>query len=312
MTGCPYGLIYSASHTFDALRRAKRIAYHSGLLALQVSEERDRAVVKAKELATGRMHIFEADRLYVACGAIGTTRLVLNSLGLFNQEVTLQESAQFTLPVIARSATTDPRAEPHFTLNQFNMVVALDERGVDVSQLHFYTYNPAFIDALPNLLRAPVMQPVTAQLLRRLFVALGYLPSWTSPRLKLRARAPGVDGDLPEIRLSREDPRWHRNAVLRQVLTRVIRSARFLDMWPIIPKMMLPAGGKSYHLGSSFPHGAPKDTPFSSDSLGRVGPWQRTHLVDASVFPNVPATTFTLTIMANAHRIATETLRLQP
>jgi hypothetical protein len=83
-------------------------------------------------------------------------------------------------------------------------------------------------------------------------------------------------------------------------------------MWPIIPKMMLPAGGKSYHLGSSFPHGAPKDTPFSSDSLGRVGPWQRTHLVDASVFPNVPATTFTLTIMANAHRIATETLRLQP
>ncbi len=28
------------------------------------------------------------------------------------------------------------------------------------------------------------------------------------------------------------------------------------------------------------------------------------HLVDASVFPTVSATTFTLTIMANAHRIA--------
>ena len=27
-------------------------------------------------------------------------------------------------------------------------------------------------------------------------------------------------------------------------------------------------------------------------------------------FPNVPATTFTLTIMANAHRIASETLEL--
>ena len=32
------------------------------------------------------------------------------------------------------------------------------------------------------------------------------------------------------------------------------------------------------------------------------------HLVDASVFPTVPATTFTLTIMANAHRIASESL----
>jgi choline dehydrogenase-like flavoprotein len=33
-------------------------------------------------------------------------------------------------------------------------------------------------------------------------------------------------------------------------------------------------------------------------------------LVDASVFPNVPAMTFTLTVMANAHRIAFETLEL--
>jgi choline dehydrogenase-like flavoprotein len=32
------------------------------------------------------------------------------------------------------------------------------------------------------------------------------------------------------------------------------------------------------------------------------------HLVDASVFPAVAATTFTLTIMANAHRIATEVI----
>jgi choline dehydrogenase-like flavoprotein len=32
--------------------------------------------------------------------------------------------------------------------------------------------------------------------------------------------------------------------------------------------------------------------------------------VDASVFPNVPATTFTLTIMANANRIATEAMAL--
>jgi choline dehydrogenase-like flavoprotein len=41
-----------------------------------------------------------------------------------------------------------------------------------------------------------------------------------------------------------------------------------------------------------------------SDVLGRVAPWRSIHLVDASVFPTVPATTFTLSIMANAHRIA--------
>ena len=36
--------------------------------------------------------------------------------------------------------------------------------------------------------------------------------------------------------------------------------------------------------------------------------WNRIHLVDGAVFPSVPATTFTLTVMANAHRIASESL----
>jgi choline dehydrogenase-like flavoprotein len=39
-----------------------------------------------------------------------------------------------------------------------------------------------------------------------------------------------------------------------------------------------------------------------------VEAWRSIHLVDASVFPTVSATTFTLTIMANAHRIARRVL----
>jgi choline dehydrogenase-like flavoprotein len=38
--------------------------------------------------------------------------------------------------------------------------------------------------------------------------------------------------------------------------------------------------------------------------LGRPAGWRRIHLVDASVFPTIPATTITYTAMANAHRIA--------
>ena len=81
MTGCPYGLIYSAAQTFDALRRASRVTFNSGFLALKIIEEANQVAVIAKEIATGRMRRFEADRVYVACGAIGTTRLVANSLG---------------------------------------------------------------------------------------------------------------------------------------------------------------------------------------------------------------------------------------
>jgi choline dehydrogenase-like flavoprotein len=83
-----------------------------------------------------------------------------------------------------------------------------------------------------------------------------------------------------------------------------------LDLYPLVPMLRLSAAGKSYHWGGSFPHAADRTNTHSSDRLGRVGSWERIHLVDASVFPTVPAMTFGLTVMANAHRIASESLEL--
>jgi choline dehydrogenase-like flavoprotein len=43
--------------------------------------------------------------------------------------------------------------------------------------------------------------------------------------------------------------------------------------------------------------------PLQVDVLGRPYGFANVHLVDASVFPSLPATTITLSVMANAHRI---------
>ena len=185
MTGCPYGLIYSAAQTFDALRRASRVTFHSGFLALKIIEEANQVAVITKRNRHGRMRRFEADRVYVACGAIGTTRLVANSLGLFDVDLPMLESRQFVLPLLSLRATEDPRNKRDFTLNQFNMIVAPDGGSVDISTLHFYTFNSAFINGLPPVLRARSAEWLQVQLLRRLTVAFGYLPSWNSPRLRI-------------------------------------------------------------------------------------------------------------------------------
>ena len=100
--------------------------------------------------------------------------------------------------------------------------------------------------------------------------------------------------------------------MLRTVVTKLARSANLLDLYPVLPMLRLAGGGKSYHWGGSFPHTSDRATLLGSDRFGRIGSWQRVHVVDASVFPSVPAMTFTLTIMANAHRIASETLELVP
>ena len=306
MAGCPYSLIYSASQTLDALRAAGRLTYRSGLMVIRVDEDGDTAVVTAKELATGQVHDFRADRVYVAAGAVGSTRIVANSLRTFGKPISMIESQQFVLPMLSLRPTSDPRSARTFTLNQFNMTVSLDEAGLDLSQLHFYTYDPTFIRALPAILRVRGASMLLTQVLRRLSVAIGYLPSWESPGLTLMLTPGAGRDDLPGMHISRDDAKLWRNGMFRAVLAKVARAATALDLYPIVPALRFAGGAKSYHVGGSFPHRDDPSALASSDRLGRVGPWRRIHLVDGAVFPTIPATTFTLTIMANAHRIAHE------
>jgi choline dehydrogenase-like flavoprotein len=60
--------------------------------------------------------------------------------------------------------------------------------------------------------------------------------------------------------------------------------------------------GRGFHSGGSFPM-RKNPGPFETDILGRPHGFQRVHAVDATVFPTIPATTITLSAMANAHRI---------
>jgi hypothetical protein len=309
MTGCPYSLVYSASHTMDALRERGAIEYHSGLLAVRVREDSDGATVVAKELASGNVHEFRADRVILGCGAIGTSRLVMGSLDLYDTPVDVAESVQFMLPFFSRRPVPDPRLASDFTLNQFNMVLDLDGEGYDISQLHFYTYDPSFDEALPGPLKTRWGSAAGTYLLRRLSVALGYLPSWASPTFQVCAR-PAGDGELPVLELSSGRRSFALNQTLRGTLRRLAAAAPLLDLWPVLPMLRMAAPAKSYHWGALFPHAERPRGRFASDPLGRVAPWTRVHLADGSVFPTVAATTFTLTVMANAHRIASNALAL--
>jgi choline dehydrogenase-like flavoprotein len=310
MTGCPYSLIYSASQTFDRLRREHRIRYHEGLLAVEVGQAEDVPYLIAKDVGTGAFERFEADRIYIGCGAVGTTRLVLSSLNVFDQDIEMRESAQFVIPMASRIPTPDPRGAHEFTLNQFNMTVSLDDKALDISQIHFYPHNDALVDALPSVLRSRLGSPIAGHLLRRLTVGLGYLPSWESPAMRVRITKPSKTTDLPGIIVSGDQQSAFANSMFRQVALRMLKVAPKLDLWPVLPMAFLSAPGKSYHFGGSLPHRlTPVDGPLTTDLQGRLRQWSRVHMVDASVFPTVPATTFTLTIMANAHRIATDSLR---
>ena len=215
---------------------------------------------------------------------------------------------QFVMPAVSMRPVRDPRTTRSFTLNQFNLLYDATGQGLDLCQIHFYEYNPAFLASLPRPLESPLAEPLLGALLRRVAVGLGYLPGWAAPRVNVVARRVGAGNErLPVLEIDRDGTdRWP--TILRGLVRAMLRVAPALDLWPVVPMISVSAAAKSYHFGSSFPHDRAR-TMTSTDRTGRLAAWDNIHLVDASVFPAVPATTFTLTIMANAHRIASETLR---
>jgi ferredoxin len=306
MTGCPHDLIYSAAQTMDRVRRLPNVRYIDRVLVERIGQDDDGCVAHFLALDTGTRHELRADRLFVGAGAMGTTRLVLGSLPDPPPSVTMAESRQFVVPFLSGRPVADPRrpGARDFTLNQFNILLSFDAEDVDTAHVHCYPYNPAFADALPAALRHPSLSGLATAVLRRLTVGFGYLPSWASPAIRVTAQ-PRATG-LPDLELTPEDADT-RPRMLGPALRRLARVAPALDLWPLLSSVTVSGAGKSYHFGSTFPHRRP-NAAGGTDRWGRLAAWDRIHLVDGSVLPTIASTTFTLTVMANAGRIATEVL----
>ena len=60
------------------------------------------------------------------------------------------------MPTISMRPAADPRLARNFTLNQLNLLYDFTGVGVDLRQVHFYDYNPAFLASLPAALRGGV------------------------------------------------------------------------------------------------------------------------------------------------------------
>ncbi len=163
--------------------------------------------------------------------------------------------------------------------------------------LQLYGYNDLLLAALARRLPLPAarVERLLAPLLGRMIVAQGYLHSDDSPGLTL-TRA----GD--DLRLVGDDVEPGA-ARVRRLLRRLAASARPLGLAPLPGLVQIGRPGKGNHLGGSLPMRR-RPGPLESDTLGRPRGWERVHVVDAAVFPSLPATTVTLSVMTNAHRIA--------
>ncbi len=299
--GCPYDCRYAADSTLRNLAETGLVCYRPGVLVDKLSRENGRVRIEGRSLRDGSTEVHVADQVFMAAGLLETSRIVLSSLGLYDTPMEIRHSDIFTLPMLRYSPAAGILRERLHSLCQ--LVVEIEDGSLCEFPvyLQFYGYSDLVFRMLAQGFGrlSRVFAPAIRNVAARLLVVFGYLHSSVSSSLKLTLCDRGS-----RMRLEGQpNPgAWLLCRAVAQKLRKNRSRFRAVPL-PFALRMDLPGGG--YHSGGIFPM---RDAPnaLQTDRLGRLYPLPGVHLIDASILPAVPAGPLAFTVMANAHRIASE------
>jgi choline dehydrogenase-like flavoprotein len=229
---------------------------------------------------------------------------MLASLDSYGQPIHALDNCYFLLPLMRYRGQPEALGERLHTLAQVFIEVVDPAIGPHRAHLQVYTYNELLRDELSRMM-GPLrgaLPMIQRSVLGRLLLIQGYLHSDLSARIRIVLKR-GTDGASPSLDLSGE-PNPKTRPALAALRRRLWSERGAMKAAPISPMLRAGLPGRGFHTGGTFPMRA-NPGPFEVDVLGRPHGFTRVHVVDASVFPSLPATTITLSVMANAHRIAT-------
>jgi len=300
LDGCPHELIYNSATTLTELMRRPNFRYVADLVVQRVSENRSGVHITAQSLRDGATQRFDGERLYLAAGVLSTTRILLESLEAWERPLTLKDSQYFLLPWARRKGVSAAgRARLH-TLAQLFVELQRPEKSERSVHLQVYTYNePTRRVILEKLgFAAALAGGLTEPVLARMLLIQGYLHSDQSPSISVTLHR----GEPSRLVLEGR-PNPATQGAIRRVVSALWKHRRMFGAYPAAPFLHVAPPGRGFHSGGTFPM-RHEPAPFECDLLGRPNGFRAVHVVDATGFPSIPATTITLSVMANAHRIA--------
>lgn len=318
MYGCPRELIYSSAFTLRRLKNNPRFIYRKNFWVRKLRERPGKIEVIGHEYDPDSPHlvffgediVIPARRAFLAAGTLATTRIILESLQAYDHTLKLLDSRYYLFPLLRYRKISGVERENLHTLSQLFLELVDPALGRNTIHLQIYSYNELYRQALRSML-GPLFSiariPVRA-LLERMLIAQGYLHSDYSPSINV-SLSKGEKNRPGKLSLHvPQDERSNGNQIIQNLMRKLYDNRSLLRGIPLSPLLKMTAPGRGFHSGGVLPmRSRPGD--FECDVLGRPSGFSRLHVVDSTVFPSIPATTITFTVMANAHRIAISSLK---
>ncbi len=282
--GCPYGAMFDSGEIISALlRQYPAFSYRPGLRVKTFAAAGDNVDVRVENIEDRTCETLQGKKLILAAGAAQTTAIVMRSLGV--RQATLKNSDLIKIPLFKIFGRSQPEVGYH-ALSQLTLTV--DHRKITRKAIviHLFGKNPAIRDAIvspfPRRCHA-LLEKILAPLFSRLFIGMCFLHSDDSAEIEVTD-----DGKMTTFSGRRKPGAW---GIYWQLLLFFLMHMRKLGLLPLPGSLGLP--GSSVHYGASV----------AADDAGQLTAASSVYVADAASLPCIPAGSYTLSIMANAHRI---------
>jgi hypothetical protein len=302
--GCAYNSIFSSEFEIRKFVREGRIKYFSGRRVIQVRDIKGKTSIDYLNIENGVIETIEADYVFVAAGAVNSTKIAIKSFDLGSEVVRFQKTGGFVRPYFSLRKIGFDWPQQN---TQANIFMEIKDLNLSKFWIHSQVSSPNDIVVLGlgylNSQRFQrLLSPFKKFFLEHLLIVMTNLHSSEGPFYELTTQPVSDELKFNGVLEIPHSYRKFENRVERKIRRRFARIGFFAI--PFMRKGV--SNGPGYHVGGSMPIGG--TGKLATDELGRLRHNSRISFVDTSVLPSIPATTIGFFAMANAHRITTKVL----
>lgn len=305
--GCPSDALYTPSLTLRACLRDPRFDYRAGWLATHaLLDAGGRATgVVARSLDGAREERFAARALVLAAGALGTSRILLESLARAGERAELaglMDNRQVLMPFVNSKLIGKPFASASYQYHQLALAYQPGPAR-DVAHGLFTTLKTALVHPIVHALPGSLARGLG--IFRDIHAALGLLNVNFADERRDACRVglePSLAGGASRLVLHYA-PDAGEPARVAGALRALRRTLLRLGCVAPPPMTRWRPMGASVHYAGTLPMLA-DGGPLSCDADGRLRALRNVWIADGAGFPTLPAKNLTFTLMANATRIA--------
>jgi choline dehydrogenase-like flavoprotein len=283
--------LYTPRHSLLELRARRRLQYSGGTQLLSFSEKPDYVELELADTRTQERRTMRVRHLLLGCGAMQTARLTLLSRGEPRRVLPFIDHPPSLLPIFFPAAFGMPLPTNCYPIQLVGTVVG---HGVRDMISFYYPGGMLWSDLLPDI---PLPLNAASRILRVLMSGMLVAQIWElsepTPGNRLRLNEDG------SIRIDYADRSRYSK------LSALISAFRKLGGVTLARLASLPLPTWGFHHAATLPMRRAPAT-FETHTDGRLWDSRRVRVIDGSVLPALPSKNHSLTIMANAARIAAQ------